>query len=160
MEINVPNLNVEELAAYAAAKNQAGVSDKEILREITQMLREDGWKEAAIRPTIKAVAKRSAVVGGKGSLRQGGSPKANQDAMAQMMELMNWLTAQNQVLTERLVALERDQAEGRSESSHRAFTPPLAAAAIAEPAARRNKFPHLEPFDGDRTKYVAFKYKT
>ena len=41
MEINVPNLNVEELAAYAAAKNQAGVSDEEILREITQMLRED-----------------------------------------------------------------------------------------------------------------------
>ena len=82
MEINVPNLNVEELAAYAAAKNQAGVSDEEILREITQMLREDGWKKAAIRPTIKAVAKQSAVVGGKGSLRQGGSPKANQDAMA------------------------------------------------------------------------------
>ena len=41
MEINVPNLNVEELAAYATAKSQAGVSDEEILREITQMLRED-----------------------------------------------------------------------------------------------------------------------
>ncbi|EOA89101.1 uncharacterized protein SETTUDRAFT_26310 [Exserohilum turcica Et28A] len=149
MEINVPNLNVEELAAYAAAKNQAGVSDEEILREITQMLREDGWKEAAIRLTIEAVTKRSAAVGGKGSPRQGGSPKANQDAMAQMMELMNWLTAQNQVLTERLVALERNQAEGRLESSYRAFTPPLAAAAIAKLAARRNKFSHLEPFNGD-----------
>ena len=113
------------------------------------MLREDGWKEAAIRPTIEAVAKRSAVVGGKGSLRQGGSPKANQDAMAQMMELMNWLTAQNQVLTERLVALERNQAEGRLELSYRAFTPPLAAAVIAKLAARRNKFPHLELFNGD-----------
>ena len=41
MEINVPNLNVEELAAYATAKSQAGVSDEEILREITQILRED-----------------------------------------------------------------------------------------------------------------------
>ena len=77
-----------------------------------------------------------------------------------MMELMNRLTAQNQVLTERLVALERDQAEGRLESSHRAFTPPLAAAAITKLAARRNKFPHLEPFNRDQTKYVAFKYKT
>ena len=42
METNVPNLNVEELAAYATAKSQAGVLDEEILREITQMLREDG----------------------------------------------------------------------------------------------------------------------
>jgi hypothetical protein len=42
IEINVPNLNVEELAAYATAKSQAGVLDEEILREITQMLREDG----------------------------------------------------------------------------------------------------------------------
>ena len=42
MEANAPNLNVEELAAYATTKSQAGVPDEEILREITQMLREDG----------------------------------------------------------------------------------------------------------------------
>ncbi|EMD58117.1 hypothetical protein COCSADRAFT_73940, partial [Bipolaris sorokiniana ND90Pr] len=70
MEINVPNLNVEELAAYATAKSQAGVSDEEILREITQMLREDGWKEAAIGPTIEAVVKRSTVVGERSPPRQ------------------------------------------------------------------------------------------
>ena len=42
MAENVPNLNVEELAAYATAKGKIGVLDEEILREITQMLREDG----------------------------------------------------------------------------------------------------------------------
>ncbi|KAI1676346.1 Gag protein [Pyrenophora tritici-repentis] len=157
MEINVPNLNVEELAAYATAKSQAGVLDEEILREITQMLREDGWKEAAIGPTIEAVVKRSSVVGGKGSPRQGGSPKTSQNAVTQVMEQMMQLLSP---IASRLEALERIQAEGRSESSIGAFTPLPAAAAITEPAARKNKFPHPEPFDGDRTKYVAFKYKT
>ena len=35
MANNVLNLNVEELAAYATAKSQAGVLDEDILREIT-----------------------------------------------------------------------------------------------------------------------------
>ena len=104
MEINVPNLNVEELAAYATAKSQAGVLDEEILREITQMLREDGWKEAAIGPTIEAVVKRSSVVGGKGSPRRGESSKGNQDAMAQMMQQMMQLLSP---MASRLEALER-----------------------------------------------------
>ncbi|KAI1676036.1 hypothetical protein KJE20_14375, partial [Pyrenophora tritici-repentis] len=135
MEINVPNLNVEELAAYATAKSQAGVLDEEILREITQMLREDGWKEAAIGPTIEAVVKRSSVVGGKGSPRQGGSPKTSQNAVTQVMEQMMQLLSP---IASRLEALERIQAEGRSESSIGAFTPLPAAAAITEPAARKN----------------------
>ncbi|KAB2099860.1 hypothetical protein AG0111_0g11839 [Alternaria gaisen] len=157
MADNVPNLNVEELAAYATAKSQAGVSDEEILREITQMLREDGWKEAAIGPTIEAVVKRSSVVGGKGSPRRGDSPKANQDAMAQMMQQMMRLLSP---MASRLEALERSQTEGRSESSLGANTTPSLSTPVAEPAARKNKFPHPEPFDGDRPKYVAFKYKT
>ena len=157
MEVNAPNLNVEELAAYATAKSQAGVPDEEILREITQMLREDGWKEAAIGPTIEAVVKRSLVVGGKGSPRQGSSPKTSQNAVAQVMEQMMQLLSP---MVSRLEALERNQAEGRSESSIGACTPLPAAAAITELAARKSKFPHPEPFDGDRTKYVAFKYKT
>jgi hypothetical protein len=33
------------------------------------MLREDSWKEAAIRPTIKAIVKRLAIIGSKGSPR-------------------------------------------------------------------------------------------
>ena len=149
-------MNVEELAAYATAKSQAGVPDEEILREITQMLREDGWKEAAIGPTIEAVVKRSSVVGGKGSPRQGSSPKVNRDAMAQMMEQMMQLLSP---MASRLEALERSQAERRSEPPLGANTPPPSTTAV-EPAARKNKFPHPEPFDGDRAKYVVFKYKT
>lgn len=156
MEINVPNLNVEELAAYATAKSQAGVSDEEILREITQMLRDDGWKEAAIGPTIEAVVKRSSVVGGKGSPRRGEPSKSNQDAMTQMMTQMMQLLSP---MASRLEALERAQAESRSEQSARINTPPPPPA-TEEPSARKNKFPHPEPFDGDRNKYVAFKYKT
>lgn len=41
MDNNVPKLNVEELATYATAKNRAGLSDEEILQEITTMLKED-----------------------------------------------------------------------------------------------------------------------
>ncbi|EOA84489.1 uncharacterized protein SETTUDRAFT_20029 [Exserohilum turcica Et28A] len=133
MEANAPNLNVEELAAYATTKSQAGVPDEEILREITQMLREDGWKEAAIGPTIEAVVKRSLVVGGKGSPRQEGSLKANQNAVAQVMEQMMQLLSP---MASRLEALERNQAEGRSESSPRVNTPLPPLTTVAELAAQ------------------------
>lgn len=156
METNVPNLNVEELAAYATAKGKAGVPDEEILREITQMLREDGWKEAAINPTIEAVVKRSSVVGGRGSPRQEGSPKDNQNAMAQMMEqMMRLLTP----MANRLEALERNQAERRSEPSSGVSTPPPPQAATAEPATRKNKFPDPERFDGTRENYPGWKFE-
>jgi hypothetical protein len=49
------------------------------------MLREDGWKEAAIGPTIEAIVKRSAIIGSKGSPRQGSPLKANCDSVAVMM---------------------------------------------------------------------------
>ncbi|EOA89226.1 uncharacterized protein SETTUDRAFT_26453 [Exserohilum turcica Et28A] len=151
MEANAPNLNVEELAAYATTKSQAGVPDEEILREITQMLREDGWKEAAIGPTIEAVVKRSSVVGGKGSLRQEGSPKANQNAVAQVMEQMMQLLSP---IASRLEALERNQAEGRLESSPRVDTPPPPLTTVAKLAARKNKFPDLERFNRTRDNYL------
>jgi len=151
MEINVLNLNVEELAAYATAKSQAEVLDKEILREITQMLREDGWKEAAIGPTIEAVVKRSSVVGGKDSPRQGESSKGNQDAMAQIMQQMMQLLSP---MASRLEALERSQAEGRSEPSLEANTPPPLPTPVVEPAVRKNKFPDLERFNGTRGNYL------
>jgi len=156
MEINVPNLNVEELAAYATAKSQAGVLDEEILREITQMLREDGWKEAAIGPTIEAVVKRSSVVGGKGSPRRGESSKGNQDAMAQMMQQMMQLLSP---MASRLEALERSQAEGRSEPSLEANTPPPLSTPVVEPAVRKNKFPDPERFDGTRGNYPGWKFE-
>ena len=149
-------MNVEELAAYATTKSQAGVPDEEILREITQMLREDGWKEAAIGPTIEAVVKRSSVVGGKGSPRQEGSPKANQNAVAQVMEQMMQLLSP---MASRLEALERNQAEGRSESSPRVDTPPPPLTTVAEPAARKNKFPDPERFDGTRDNYLGWKFE-
>ena len=149
-------MNVEELAAYATTKSQAGVPDEEILREITQMLREDGWKEAAIGPTIEAVVKRSSVVGGKGSPRQEGSPKANQNAVAQVMEQMMQLLSP---MASRLEALERNQAEGRSESSPRVDTPPPPLTTVAEPAARKNKFPDLERFNGTRDNYLGWKFE-
>ncbi|EFQ91144.1 hypothetical protein PTT_12101 [Pyrenophora teres f. teres 0-1] len=45
MEDNLPNLNADELS------------------EIVQMLRNDGWKEAAIAPMINEVARRTKEVG-------------------------------------------------------------------------------------------------
>ena len=149
-------MNVEELAAYATAKSQAGVSDEEILREITQMLREDGWKEAAIGPTIEAVVKRSSVVGGKGSPRRGESPKGNQDVMTRMMAQMMQLLSP---MASRIEALEQNQAEGRSETSLGANTPPLPPMTTTEPTARKNKFPDPERFDGTRENYPGWKFE-
>ena len=56
---NAPNLNADELSAYASAKHLAGVSDEEIREDIVRMLRSDGWKEAAIAPMINEIARRT-----------------------------------------------------------------------------------------------------
>ncbi|KAK1907478.1 hypothetical protein P3342_000399 [Pyrenophora teres f. teres] len=63
MEDNLPNLNADELSAYASAKYLAGVPDDQIYQEIVQMLRNDGWKEAAIAPMINEVARRTKEAG-------------------------------------------------------------------------------------------------
>ena len=56
---NLPNLNADELSAYASAKHLAGVPDEEIQESIVQMLRSDGWKDAAITPMINEIARRT-----------------------------------------------------------------------------------------------------
>jgi hypothetical protein len=38
---NIPNLNVDELSAYASAKHLSGVSNEEIQESIIRMLRDD-----------------------------------------------------------------------------------------------------------------------
>jgi hypothetical protein len=42
MDNNIPNLNVDELSAYASAKYLSDVSDEEIQESIIRMLRDDG----------------------------------------------------------------------------------------------------------------------
>jgi hypothetical protein len=42
MDHNTPNLNADELSAYASAKHLSGVSDLEIQASIIQMLKDDG----------------------------------------------------------------------------------------------------------------------
>ena len=39
---NLPNLNADELSAYASAKHLAGVPDEEIREDIVRMLKSDG----------------------------------------------------------------------------------------------------------------------
>ena len=81
MEDNLPNLNADELSAYALAKYLAGVPDDQIYQEIVQMLRNDGWKEAAIAPMINEVARRTKEAGeARESLQE--LPKGLQDLTA------------------------------------------------------------------------------
>jgi hypothetical protein len=68
---NPPNLNLDELSAYASAKHLAGVPDDEIYANIVRMLKEDGWKEAAITPMMNEVARRT-----KGVAETRGSPRS------------------------------------------------------------------------------------
>jgi hypothetical protein len=71
MDNNLLNLNADELLAYASAKHLAGVPDDEIQRSIVQMLKNDGWKEAAIAPMINEIARRT-----KGVAETKGSPRS------------------------------------------------------------------------------------
>jgi hypothetical protein len=54
---NVSNLDVDELSAYASAKHLSGVLDEEIRESIIWMLKDDGWKDAAITPMISEIAR-------------------------------------------------------------------------------------------------------
>jgi hypothetical protein len=154
---NTPNLNVDELSAYASAKHLSGVSDEEIQGNIIRMLRDDGWKEAAITPMINEIARRTkGVAETKGSPRS--PPKASQDAtaamMAQLMEILTPMTARLNAL-EQQQALQKPQAPTPESLSN---VPPN----LQQPhdALRHQpKLPHPELFDGDRSKYSAFRYK-
>jgi hypothetical protein len=155
---NIPNLNVDELSAYASAKHLSGVSDEEIQESIIRMLRDDGWKDAAITPMISEIARRTkGVAETKGSPRS--PPKASQDATAAIMtRLLEMLTP----LTARLNVLEQQQTAQKPQVP----TPGNPAITLPNPqqlydAPRHQpKFPHPELFDGDRPKYAAFRYKT
>jgi hypothetical protein len=153
---NAPNLNADELSAYASAKHLAGVSDEEIREDIVRMLRSDGWKEAAIAPMINEIARRTK----EARESPKGSPKASQNATTAMLAALTQLTQMMAPITSRLEALEQRgkpspvtprTPEG---SSAAAVTPPLME------TSRRTKYPHPELFDGERAKYVAFRYKT
>lgn len=156
MENNLPNLNADELSAYASAKHLAGVPDDEIRENIVQMLKNDGWKEAAIIPMINEIARRTkGVAETKGSPRS--PPKAPQDPtaamMAQLVQLLSPITA-------RLEAIEQREPQSSAlphtpESRSDPETPPARAEMHV-----RTKYPHPELFDGNRSKYAAFRYKT
>jgi hypothetical protein len=157
MDNNAPNLNLDELAAYASAKHLSGVSDTEIQESIIKMLKDDGWKDAAIAPMISEIARRTkGVAESKGSPRS--PPKARQDATAALMAEMIKMLAP---LTDRLNTLEQRQA---SPSSSRPLIPESLPSTLTSPQApqgsyQRPKYPHPELFSGDRTKYSAFRYK-
>ena len=151
---DVPNLNVDELSTYASDQHLAGVSDDQIYKEIVQMLRNDGWKEAAITPMINEVARRSkGVAETKGSPQS--PPKVPQDStaamMAQLVQLLSPITA-------RLEAIEQ-----RESSPAPQIPTPELRSEPDKPAPQeshtRTKYPHPELFDGDRSKYAAFRYK-
>ena len=72
--------------------------------------------------------------------------------MQQMMQMLSPMAS-------RLEALERSQAEGRSEPSLEANTPPPLSTPVAELAVRKNKFPDLERFDGTRGNYLGWKFE-
>ena len=156
MDNNLPNLNADELSAYASAKHLAGVPDAEIQENIVRMLRSDGWKDAAITPMINEIARRTkGVAETKGSPRS--PPKAHQDATAamitQMMEMLAPMTARLATLEQR--EHQTAQQVQPPESHSGPVTPP-----IYTESNRRTKYPHPELFNGDRTKYSAFRYKT
>jgi hypothetical protein len=75
---------VDELSAYASAKHLLGVSDERIRESIIQILKDDGWKDAAITPIINEIARRTkGVAETKGLPRS--LPRPHQDATNKMI---------------------------------------------------------------------------
>jgi hypothetical protein len=154
MEENIPNLNVDELSAYAATKHIAGMADEEIKDNIIRMLKADGWKDAAISPMLSEIIRRTkGVTEARKSPRS--PPKASQEPtaamLAQLVELMTPITARLSTLEQRHTTL-----------SSQAHTPDGLSSTLTPPPAtikHRPKLPHPELFDGDRSKYSAFRYK-
>jgi hypothetical protein len=152
---NLPNLNADELSAYASAKHLAGVPDEEIREDIVRMLKSDGWKDAAITPMINEIARRTkGVAETKGSPRS--PPKATQDAtaaiMAQLVELMAPMTA-------RLAALEQREKQPLAQaqtSESRSDTTTLPSY-LEKPQKRR--LPDPERFEGNLSNYPGWKYE-
>ena len=101
---------------------------------------------------INEIAQRvKSVAGTKGSPRS--SPKTPQNATAEIMvQLVQLLTP----ITARLEALEQQgsQSTPQSSKSQLGLGTPLTE------HTTRTKYPYLELFDGDRSKYSAFRYKT
>jgi hypothetical protein len=154
MDDNAPNLNIDELAAYASTKHLSGVPDSAIKESIIKMLKDDGWKDAAIAPMISEIARRTkGVAESKGSPRS--PPKTHQDSTATLMTEMIKLLAP---LTDRLNTLEQRQA---SPSSTQALTPESLPNSLVSTQAThsRRKFPDPERFDGTRANYPGWKFE-
>ena len=149
MEDNLPNLNADELSAYASAKHLAGVPDEEIREDIVRMLKNDGWKEAAIIPMINEIARRT-----KGAAETKGSPrsppKAPQDPtaaiMAQLVQLLSPITARLEAIEQRE---PQSSAQLRTSENH---SDPIAMPAYPE-KPQKKRLPNPERFDGDHSNY-------
>jgi hypothetical protein len=154
---NLPNLNADELSAYASAKHLAGVPDEEIQQSIVQMLRSDGWKDAAITPMINEIARRTKEVAEtKGSPRS--PPKATQDATAAIMATLTQLTQMMAPITARLEALERrDPYPAPPAQTPESRSDPTALPSYLDKPQKR-RLPDPERFDGNRSNYPGWKY--
>jgi hypothetical protein len=165
MDNNIPNLNVDELSAYASAKHLSGVSDEEIQESIIRMLQDDGWKDAAITPMINEIARRTkGVAETKGSPRS--PPKGSQDAtaaiMAQLLEMLTPMAARLNALEQQqtpLVDIRTATPESQPAKPHIPALTSVSSALASHQQPYRPKFPHPELFDGNRSKYLAFRYK-
>lgn len=155
----MPNLNADELSAYASAKHLAGVPGDEIQWSIVRMLENDGWKEAAIAPMISEIARRTkGVTETKGSPKS--PPKAAQDSTAAMMAALTQLTQMMAPITTRLAALEQRESQPPAQPQTSGSPSAAAVTPLSTEMNQRTKYPHPELFNGDRAKYAAFRYKT
>jgi hypothetical protein len=100
---NVPNLNADELSAYASAKHISGVSDDEIREGIIRMLKDDGWKDAAITPMINEIARRTTSMA-ETTEPPSSPPKVAQDTTVVMITQLLGMLA---LIASRLEALEQ-----------------------------------------------------
>jgi len=152
---NVPNLNVDELSAYASAKHLAGVSDRDIQEDIVQMLRSDGWKDAAIAPMINEIARRTK----EARESPKGSPKASQNTTAAMLAALTQLTQMMAPITSRLEALEQRSAQPTPPMpTPESYSDHVTAPTLSE-KPQKKRLPDPERFDGSRSNYPGWKYE-
>ena len=97
---------------------------------------------------------------GQSSQQTGQQPQVQQDNVSQIITQMMGLLGP---MASRLEALERQRTSEPYLATPQIRTPAPSNAPLSHapaPVPTKSKFPHLEPFDGDRSKYLAFRYKT
>lgn len=136
------DFTLESLTTWVLNSLQEGHNEQEVEQIMRDTLRQQQWNEQDIDSMTEEV-----------SLRVARAQKPTDQAPNQFQQMMDMM----QSMLKRMEKLEGKEDPNPSET---ATEDESRTTASAENKDKAGKFPHPDPFSGDRTKYPAFRYKT